>query len=431
MEPKYLKYTLKCGLKLLMIPIKNSLLSIQFTSKIGEDIERVNTKDLEIVHTLEHLFSHMTSEKYPNGRENIYTFNNLGIDHSAEVTEIETKYNLFGHKKNIDIMFDMIINTILYFKVDENIFQTEKKAIIQELNDIINDTWFNLDLALNENMFPNHLRSVSQKEKKKNIKNLTSKQIYDFYKKNYSLTKSCLTITGDFDIKRTLKLIKNIFNSINNKNINFYYKPIEFLPKIIHKKIESVSTNIYIIFKLNINTYDSFYKNFVLLTDILTENGLNSELYKVLRGKGLVYSVSSEVNTHPIRKDMSYFIINTQTNNTNIILVVKYILEVINKFKQITFTKDYFNNIINNYELEYYNNNNKNKISHYENLYTNYFLWDKPIKNNKDIFEKKKDINPNNISKTFNKLDFRNMSVIYGGTSNLNKKIKELLNKVN
>ena len=101
MEPKHYEYKLKCGLKILLIPIKNSLISLQYTSKIGEDFERINTTDLEIVHTLEHLFSHMTSDKFPNGKENISNFNNLGIEHSAEVTETESKYNLFGHKKKL------------------------------------------------------------------------------------------------------------------------------------------------------------------------------------------------------------------------------------------------------------------------------------------------------------------------------------------
>ena len=320
----------------------------------------------------------------------------------------------------------MLTNTILNFKIDEDIFNSEKKAIIQELNDIINDTWFNLDLVLNQNLFPNNLRSVSQKEKKKNMKNLTCNQVIKFYRNNYILSNSCLTITGDINIKKTLESIKNTFHNQSFKKHVNNYKKVEFIPKIIYKKIESVSSNIYIIFKLNINLYDPFYKNYDILTNILTENGLNSELYKVLRGKGLVYSISSEINAHPIRNDLSYFIINTQSNNKNVILVIKHILSVINKFKKYKFNQEYFDFIINNYELQYLNNNNKNKIIHYEYLYTDRFLWNKPIKNNSDIFQYKKNINPDKISKAFNDLKFENMSIVYGGTNNITKKINEL-----
>ena len=58
----------------------------------------------------------------------------------------------------------------------------KRKPISEELNDILNDTWYKLDLSINQSMYHNHNRSVSQKIKKQNLQNLQISNVYKFFK---------------------------------------------------------------------------------------------------------------------------------------------------------------------------------------------------------------------------------------------------------
>ena len=431
MEPKYYINKLNNGLKVLFIHhTKNKLVSIKFTSIIGEDQEKLNSKEYEIVHTLEHLFGYFTSKKYPNAKQNIHNLEQLGIQTNAEVTSTETVYNLIGHKKNFDYMFDLLCNTFLSFIVDKNIFNQEKNAISQELNDIINDIWYKLDLSNNQSMYSNHIRSLCQKIKKNNLKNLEISNIIKFYKKYYHPNNTCITISGDLEWKKIMSKIKINFENIKSRNIMSKTKPIVFNKKMNFIKTNVLSYNLYLIFRININEFEKDFKLYHIISDLLTD-GLNSKLYKILRGKGLVYSIHSDIISHPLRKDFSYFIINTQTEKKNLILVIKLILNELYKLKKNRINDEEISLIKNKLEIEYLQNNNKNKIEHYESLYTNYYIWGHKIKNNKEIYLEYINFNIDRIKLLCNIFRKDNMVINYGGNTNLNKNILEFIKEIN
>ena len=85
----------------------------------------------------------------------------------------------------------------------------------------------------------------------------------------------------------------------------------------------------------------------------------------------------------------------------------------------------------NKLELEFLQYNNKNKIEHYENLYTHNFIWDQKIKNNKDIYLEYKNFNVNRIKLLCNIFRKDNMVINYGGNTNLNKDIINFIKKFN
>jgi zinc protease len=431
MEPKYYKHKLKNGLKVLFIHHPNNkLVSIKFTSSIGEDQEKLNSKEYEIVHTLEHLFGYFTSKKYPNAKKNIFNLEKNGIQTNAEVTATQTVYNLVGHKKNFEYMFDLISNTFLSFIIDKNIFSQEKNAISQELNDILNDIWYKLDLSINKSMYYNHIRSLCQKEKKQNLKNLQINSVTNFYKKHYYPNNTCITISGDLDWKKIMSKIQANFNVLKPGNILHNNKPIVFNKELKFIKTNVLSYNLYLIFRIKINEFEPDFKLYNIISDLLTD-GLNSILYKILRGKGLVYSIQSDILSHPLRKDFSYFIINTQTEKKNILIVIRLILQELYNLKKNRINDNDIILMKNKLELEYLQNNNKNKIEHYEEMYTDYYMWDQKIKNNKEKYLEYNNFNVDRIKllcKIFRK---DNMVINYGGNSNLNKDIIKIIKEFN
>ena len=433
MEPKYYKHNLKNGLKILFIPILNSkFISVALQTNIGEDYETPNSKDLEIVHTLEHLFGYFTSKKYPNGKKNSFNLEKLGIDTQASVDEMSTNYSLSGNIKYMDMIIDIIYNTFSNFKIDTSIFEEEKLAIIQELNDIINDTWYKLEEMNNHLLYRNHLRSVSQKIKKKNLKNITPNMIINFYNTYYSTQNTTITITGDYNYKKKLASIINTFESIKPKPLKIKNYSVLFEPKLSYTPIkDAVSSNIYLFFKLDKTYFSEEYFRYNSISDILTD-GLESRLYKALRGRGLVYSVNSEIDVHVYNECLGYFIINTQSENKNIVNVVKIILTELNKLKKNKITSSEIEKLKNVYESEYITKINNNKITTYSKLYTKYFAWNRKLITLKTLLNKKIKINSELIRSDCVKIfDIKNMVISYGGNKNVLKNINSLCKILN
>lgn len=421
-EPKCHKFKLRNGLKILCIPIKNELISINLRTSIGEDNETLGSKEYEIVHTLEHLFGYFTSKKYPNGTDNINNLSKLGIEINAHINETETNISMKGNKKHSELIIDYLYNTFSNFKIDLNILEPEKQSIKQELNEIINDTWYNLELDMNKLLFSNHVRSVNQVLKKNNLKNLTSQRIYNFYKKKYSPSNTCLTITGGIT-DNVIKNIKKQFSNIEKKDVIVTARNIEkFKKNISFTKTESVSYNINLVFKINCNMFQKQYYIYELISFILTDN-LDSNLYRALRRKGLIYSINSHILSHPKREDFSFFVINTETVKGNVKKVIEIILKELQSEETIKKNEIFIKNKI---ELEYNKNNNESQIDYYSDLYTTQYLWNQNIKNNKDIFKLRNNITERELINSLKNLNYNNLIVNYGGKQNLNSILKNI-----
>ena len=67
MEYKTNFLTLDNGIKVLLVPTKGTkLIDFMLSFRVGSDLEKTKPNTLEITHFLEHMFSGMTSNKYPD-----------------------------------------------------------------------------------------------------------------------------------------------------------------------------------------------------------------------------------------------------------------------------------------------------------------------------------------------------------------------------
>ena len=58
------------------------------------------------------------------------------INNNAEVIEKEITFSLYFNKVNIEYVIDLLTNALIDFKIDKTIFEQEKNAVIEELNEI-------------------------------------------------------------------------------------------------------------------------------------------------------------------------------------------------------------------------------------------------------------------------------------------------------
>ena len=178
----YIETKLENNIKVLLIPVRDSkIITIKLIFKIGSDNENKNT--LELAHFVEHMFAQYTSSKYPNYSKLISNIKKLGIYRNASVDYSITDYYMKGQSIHFDFMLDVLYNTYVDFKLDTEHLEQERNSVIEERNTILNDSWTNLTTDINKNLYPGHIRELSQRENIKNVKRLDGKDIINFYNK--------------------------------------------------------------------------------------------------------------------------------------------------------------------------------------------------------------------------------------------------------
>ena len=188
--------TLNNGLKFIKIPsTETNLVIIQVFMKLGHDLETKSI--LETGHFIEHLFSMFTSTKYPDGKINRENLSFKNIDLDAEIVNKNIKFVLEFHKKHSEYVIDLLVNSLLDFKIDSCMFKQEKNAVIEELNEIIKDTDYKFNKKINSFIFKGHQRAYSEEDRLENTKKITEKDVEKYYKTYFSTKNFIIGVFGN------------------------------------------------------------------------------------------------------------------------------------------------------------------------------------------------------------------------------------------
>ena len=422
------------GLKILLIPMKNTkLINLQLALNIGYDNESIEEKNLEVSHLLEHLFSSYTSKKYPRFEKISNIFSELGVVENASVTYNITKYDLSFEKKHLELILDIIKNTYTDFKIDSKILSQEISSVKEEINNILDDQYTDLNDKIIKALYPNHIRGISQKINLKNVDKLTNKQIYDFYKKNYMPMLSTIIIAGDIELNLINKL-KKTFGNLQNKK--YCLKNLNIENKLNKKLIYSKSKNdnlcnMNIIFKVNTTYFEDRYFSQNALSHVCTAD-LNSIFLKILRTKeGLLYDISYDISLDERFSTLSNIHIKTTIDNKNTIKFLKRFFIILKDLKKKLITQQDMKKYKNNIKLEMLKDNLNKDPEQYINIYGRNIIFDKEIETSEYVYKRFLSLTKNDLqTEAKNTFVKENMLIAYASSKNMNKKINELLDNL-
>ena len=183
-----------------------------------------------------------------------------------------------------------------------------------------------------------------------------------------------------------------------------------------------------IYYRVPFTFFDKEYYTIYAILQILTSD-LNSILFKKLRAeKGLIYDIDADMELDKDSNDLSLIEFSTSMDTTNLIKVLKIILNILDDLKK----KD----IASEYILKYKDNIKINKLYHEfcENPkkllteYTEYILWDQPLISIEQEFTNFANINALKLKKMANIIfDIKNIHVCYDGKTNYSNQISTLL----
>lgn len=423
-------------------PSNPKLVYLQLMIGIGSD--REIDKNLEIGHFLEHLFASLTSSKYPDSQSNRQFFAKHNIIYDATTESKTTTFEYALLKSKLNLFLDMFIRAVIDFQVDLNIFKNERESIIEELNDIIEDSTYLLTTETDNTLFKNYPRGTPDHIRLKNTKRMTPSEINDYWKANYVSNTSILGVFGKINKKEFMKQMV----SIRKKHIEEYkitpkkgktqsllsYYPIttrNLTYPLIYLKSNDTS-QIKFSINLNFDLFDMDYYTIFALDFVLT-NDLDSILYKKLRTeKGLIYNIESYFEVDELQPELSFFYIETSVSPNKIMLVMHEIIAIFS-----ILTKKY----LKKYHLQRFRETQqhltllrKEEMDYKDTLnnYLKFILFNKS-KNAKLLTQNKENklllqVNEADILKLSQKI-FRknNICISYTNNKNVNKEITKLL----
>ena len=310
MFPKFHNYTLDNGLNVLLIPIKNiKTIATSLTFDVGY-LEETKEND-GLAHLAEHIVSrfitnHTSVKKLKSAGHFVYT--------NAHTNHFKTDYHIHSSKKFLPDLLDSYLPLFDFNHTDRNIFYKELGAVIVELKQIIS----NKDKYIFYKNMPELIfgsKHILVNDPVPEIKNLVKKtecELVSFVRKFYNPSNSVLTIVGNIDVSKTLKMIKEKYGTIN-KGLRRHKRLLKVpSSKSPHYNFETSKTsklnNLYLTFTCNTISKSKDMAIIHVLKKILVELNDSSILFSRLRSKlGVVYSPNI---IRYINKNYGIFIIN-------------------------------------------------------------------------------------------------------------------------
>jgi len=283
--PKYETKTLKNGLQIVVIPLKNNtnVISTDIFYKVGSRNEVMGKTG--IAHMLEHM--NFKSTKNLDAGEFDKEVKSVGGVNNASTSFDYTHYYIKSSTQNLDKSLELYAELMQNLNLKDKEFQPERDVVAEERRwRTENSPLGYLYFALFNNAYVYHPYHWTPIGFMNDIQTWTLKDIKDFHKTYYQPNNAILMVTGDVDPKEVFKKAKKRFGHIKNKADIPEFKfvePEQDGPKRVLLKRDSEVEMIAIAFHIP----DFKHEDQVTLSAIseILYSGKSSRLYKELMDK--------------------------------------------------------------------------------------------------------------------------------------------------
>lgn len=291
------------------------------------------------------------------------------------------------YKESFDFLKEVIFNpNVNEEEFEKESFELNKENIIREIKAVKEKPNLIAFENFSKEMYKGSSGSYSLFGKSEDYENITSKDLYKFYKKLINNSKIDVVIMGDIDEDKVLDLTKRML-----KNVETNYEEIKDIyvkPKIKEKTL--VSKNKFnfnqsiLIMGYKFSSLSDYELKYVLsIFNIILGTMNNSVLFtKVREESSYCYSVSSYVS-----KYNPSLVITSGINRKNYDNVVKKIKECINLMKDEKFITSLFKTAIKTANI-YLNDYYDNIYSIMEHYYINEFDTEEEVEKRREEYNK-------------------------------------------
>ncbi len=325
----YKKKTLKNGLRMIVVPIKDSQ-SVTVMSMIEAGSEYETRDKNGISHFLEHMFFKGTKNR-PKSVDISKEFDGMGAEHNAFTSNEITAYYGKASNNNFEKILNIISDMYLQPTFPEEDMQKEKGVIIEEINmyeDLPQHVVYDLFQKLLYGDAPSGWSVAGPKE---NIIKMKREDFLNYRKTHYVAAKTLVIVAGNVEPKSAFSKIEKSFKGIEEGKIvkKSKFKESQSSPKISIKNKETDQSHLILGFR----TFDLHDKRMPVLKVLSTVlgKGMSSRLFQKMREDlGICYYIRSGIND---LSDHGNFTVSAGVDKSRLDVAVKGILGELKKIR--------------------------------------------------------------------------------------------------
>ncbi|MFA6136175.1 MAG: pitrilysin family protein [Candidatus Paceibacterota bacterium] len=319
----FIKHTFKNGLRLLVIPQKESpSVTVGIFVEAGAAYE--NQKNNGISHFLEHMCFKGT-KKRPTPMDIASELAGLGALSNAFTSRDLTGYWAKVAYNKMDKVFDILADMYLNPVFNKKEIEKEKGVIIEEINMYEDQPRAKVSEELDKLMYGNQPAGWSIAGPKENIRIISQNDFIKYRSSHYHGSKTIVVIAGRIDTKKARQMVDKYFSNLDKgKRIiskNVLEKQNSPLLSIVKKDLDQT----HFIFGLKSFALNSPKKYPLALLSEILGGGMSSRLFQKVREElGAAYYVGSSPS---LFKTHGYLEIFAGVNHQKTFIAIKAILD--------------------------------------------------------------------------------------------------------
>ena len=327
---------------------------------------------------INHLLEHMLLESWKKCKQKpceLYWMSKP-VFFNGFTTMTQMKYFIDGMSQELPDMLEYMIDIVIQPFILQKGLTAEKKIVINEMNQKINSSDYGFNQIVLNTLYtlPGFQQANNYLLQKKNVDNISLKDLVEYHKQNYNSSNTYFVVSGDFNPAHVLSVFENKLkvvtspvasSNIPSKNPFSYQSKLFFVQnKTDEAKNGGVEFNIFFPMDIHMN-------NELLQQLLVTCSIIQKELYNILRiDHQLIYSISVQCATYYYGSVVE---IAGSCTDTNIVKILKHIIAYLREKKTKYVDQKLVNNV-KNLLLLYRNNHIKNPMEIAEFYESQYIL---------------------------------------------------------
>ena len=323
MKNKYIKYRLKSGLRVILIPQANAR-SVTTLVGVGTGSKNEKKENNGVSHFLEHMFFKGT-KKRPTPKDIAKVIDSVGGEQNAFTSKEMTGFWVKVQKEHLRLGLDVISDMLLNSKFSASALNRERGVIIEEINLYQDTPIYYISDIFEELLYGKQPAGRLIIGTKENILKVQRSDFLAYFRKHYLANNTVICIAGGFNLPEARKMIPRFFFSFRSGNEEERFKVHEKQkqPEVLAHYKKTDQTHLC----LGVRSCNIFNKNryaVKLLATILGGN-MSSRLFMSLREKaGLCYYVRTTTDVNP---DTGYLVTQAGVPNSKALEAVSIILK--------------------------------------------------------------------------------------------------------
>lgn len=241
-----------------------------------------------------------------------------------------TCYYAEGLKKNMKVNMDVLLDMVMYPKLDEEEIEKERNVILEEIK-MYRDLPFSRASSLLDNiLWSNHPLGEDVIGYEDTVKKITRQDLLKFKERYYTPDNIIIGLSGDIELKDVIPLIEQKIES-RQKFKKVILKPPSPIKRYNIKIEKRELDQVRVCIGFRAFPYNSKERFPLEVLNTIMGANMSSRLFEEIREKrALVYDISTELRQY---NDSGAFIISLGLDKRNVFLSLKYIFSELNKIK--------------------------------------------------------------------------------------------------